>query len=312
MVATLVQVLEYHGVVDEQTLMPFVTLEGESTFYQEGTLPPRSFLKPVGINENLDNPYSRDVREWYYYTEAEQDSVPNSYWREDDKGGFDPAIDAKMESLAVQNNQFSKIKDAFSKREGLADFIDSIATSQTPNLGVDAYPTHNDFAQKLEATVKIVVKNSDTKVVTLGTEGLGGWDDHNDARSYVQRMDSLFSSLKSAMAHLKAEGKEESVTIMVFAEFGRNVNLNSAQGWDHGNIQNFYLLGGKGYFTHRGVVGKTRLESKGSINRLYQKPASGSYWFEPISIASTLYKIYGIENPEALTGGYPPICGLSF
>jgi len=37
------------------------------------------------------------------------------------------------------------------------------------------------------------------------------------------------------------------------------------------------------------------------------KPKPGTYQFEPLSIAATLYKIYGIENPEELTGGYGPI-----
>jgi len=51
------------------------------------------------------------------------------------------------------------------------------------------------------------------------------------------------------------------------------------------------------------VVGETVLENTGQINRLYLKPKSGTYTFEPLSIAATLYKIYGIENPEILTNG---------
>jgi len=121
------------------------------------------------------------------------------------------------------------------------------------------------------------------------------------ARDYVTRTERLFAALKSAMAHLKAEGKEQNINIMVFGEFGRNVNLNSALGWDHDNLQNFYVLGGKGYFNHKGIVGETIVEDTGSINRLYLKPKSGTYQFEPLSIAATLYKIYGTENPEILT-----------
>jgi len=168
----------------------------------------------------------------------------------------------------------------------------------------DAYPQNESFAEKLEAAVKLLDNNPDTKIITLGTGGLGGWDDHNDARDYVSRKEALFRSLRSAMAHIKALNKEETINIMVFGEFGRNVNLNSAHGWDHGNLQNFYVLGGKGYFTHRGVVGETIVDNSGSLNRLWLKPKSGTYWFEPLSIAATLYKIYGIENPEILTGGY--------
>jgi hypothetical protein len=306
-VANIGQILEENKMIDSDTLMPFVTLEGDSTFYAEGSTILKSFLKPVGINEDLDNPYSRDVRRWFYYTEKERASAPSTYNHDDSEGGFNPALDTKMEALSIKNNINIKMKEAFSKREELATFVDSIANSITPDLGEAMYPENNDFARKIEASVKILIKNSSTKVVTLGTGGLGGWDDHDKARNYVERMEELFRTLKSAMAHIKSEGKEKDINIMVFAEFGRNVNLNSANGWDHGNLQNVYILGGHGYFNHRGVVGETILESTGEINRLYQKPKSGSYWFEPMSIASTLYKIYGIENPQELTGGYAPI-----
>jgi len=36
-------------------------------------------------------------------------------------------------------------------------------------------------------------------------------------------------------------------------------------------------------------------------------PKDGSPEFEPLSVAATIYKIYGIENPEVLTGGYGEI-----
>jgi len=296
--ANLAQVLKANGVVNENTLMPFVTMEGESSFYVEGSDPLPGYLKPVGINENFDNPYKRNVRRWTYYTDAERDT--ENYNQSDENGGFDPALSGKMDTLAQKNNRAGKIKDAFGRRGQLSTFLDSIADSVTPDLGDDAYPD-NSFSDKIEAAVKLLVKNPDTKVVTIGTGGLGGWDDHNEARDYVTRTERLFGALKSAMAHLKAEGKEQNVNIMVFGEFGRNVNLNSANGWDHGNLQNFYVLGGKGYFNHKGVVGETIVDDAGSINRLYLKPKSGTYQFEPLSIAATLYKIYGIDNPEILT-----------
>lgn len=299
MLANLAQILEANSIIDENTVMPFVTLEGESKFYTEGRRPLNSFLKPVGLDENLDNPYDRYSRDWRYYTPEERE-IPNYNNNAD---GFDASLYAKMDTLAQQNNEEGKIKDAFSKRASLNNFIDDISTSTTPDLGDDAYPSNNRFSDKIETAVKVLVKNPDTKVITIGTGGLGGWDDHNEARDYVTRTESLFSTLKSAMAHIKAAGKEQQINIMVFGEFGRNVNLNSALGWDHGNLQNFYVLGGKGYFNHKGVVGETIVDNTGSINRLYLKPKIDSYQFEPLSIAATLYKIYGIDNPETLTNG---------
>ena len=305
--SNLAQILETNQIVTENTLMPFVTLEGESKFYIEGNKALSGYLKPVGINENFDNPYSRDrLRNWYNYTEAERDSAPDTYWKSDAEGGFEPALMRSMDTLAQKNNTKGKIKDAFEKRGPLNTFINSIANATTPDLGQDAYPDNN-FSKKIEAAIKLLSHNNDTKVVTIGTGGLGGWDDHNEAKDYVTRMENLFSSLKSAVAHLKAVNKIDQVNIMVFGEFGRNVNLNSANGWDHGNLQNFYVLGGKGYFNHKGIVGETIVENTGEINRLYLKPKNGTYWFEPLSIAATLYKIYGIDNPEILTDNYKEI-----
>jgi len=307
--SNLAQILEANGVVDENSVMPFVTLEGDSKFYAEGRLALKSFLKPVGISENLNNPYLRS-RDWRAYTREERLSKQYTYNKKDSEDGFESALSIKMDTLVQEQNENGKIKDAFSKRALLDTNIDQISTSKTPDLGENAYPVNNRFAEKIETAIKVLVKNEDTKVITIGAGGLGGWDDHDAARNYVTRTESLFSTLVSAMAHIKAEGKEQNINIMVFGEFGRNVNLNSALGWDHGNLQNFYVLGGKGYFKHKGVVGETTLENTGQINRLYLKPKVSTYQFEPLSIAATLYKIYGIDNPEVLTDGNVAISPL--
>jgi len=305
-IANIATILQAKGAVSSNTLMPFVTMEGESTFYLEGNTALPSHLKPVGINEDFDNPYDRDINRWLHCTQEEYEK----YSCTDDDSGYTPKLSREMDRLAQTYNQKGKVKNAFARREALSNFIEDIAKSATPDLGENAYP-RNDFSQKIEAAIKLLDKNPDTKIITLGTGGLGGWDDHNDARNYVNRMEDLFHSLKSAMAHLKTIDKENTVNIMVFGEFGRNVNLNSANGWDHGNLQNLYILGGKGYFTHKGVVGETIVDNAGS-NRIWLKPKRGTYWFEPLSIASTLYSIYGIENPNVLTGGnYPPVNILS-
>jgi len=307
-VANLANILNANGVIDSNTFMPFITMEGDSKFYEDGNLKTPSYLKPIGIDEDFNNPYERarwSVRNWTYYTKDERKK--KNYNKSDKEGGFDPAFSTTLDKVAQQNSKDGKIKDAFAKRGDLATFINEIKNSTTPDLGENAYPKDNQFAKKLEAAIKILHKNSDTKVITLGTGGLGGWDDHNDARDYVTRSESLFRALRSAVAHLKAIDKINDVNIMLFAEFGRNVNLNAANGWDHGNLQNLYIFGGKGYFNHKGVVGETTLDVTGKVNRLWLKPKNGTYWFEPLSIGATLYNIYGIDNPEVLTGGYGAI-----
>ena len=298
-VSNVANILSNASVIDANTQMPFVTMEGESQFYASGGKAIYGFLKPVGLDESLNNPYKRNVRNWYEYTNKERGTSGYN----DAKTGFNPAFDATMNKMAQSLNSNSEIHDAFEKRKSLSLFIERIKNIKTPDLGDDAYPTDSTFAKRMESSIKVLVNNSDTKIITLNTGGLGGWDDHSDARSYLNRSELLFKTLKSAMAHLKATKKEDNISIMVFGEFGRNVNLNSAFGWDHGNLQNFYVLGGKKYFNHRGVVGETALDITGSVNRLYMKPKEGSEQYEHLSIASTLYKIFGITNPEVLTNG---------
>ncbi len=305
-VANIATILRAKGMINENTLMPFVTMEGESTFYTEGNIPLASYLKPVGVDERFNNPYSRSVNPWLFCTDEERQNNNCT----DSNSDYIPKLTTDMDILSQSYNQNRKIKNAFTKRGELSSFIEDNLKSKLDAQGniitPVEYPTNN-FSNKLKAAITLLDANPDTKIVTLGTGGLGGWDDHNDANRYVKRMDDLFGSLKAAVAHLKAINKDDTINIMVFGEFGRNVNLNASNGWDHGNLQNFYVLGGKGYFTHRGIVGETVVDNAG-YNRIWLKPKSGTYWFEPLSIASTLYSIYGIENPNILTGGnYPPV-----
>ncbi|HIP46072.1 MAG TPA: DUF1501 domain-containing protein [Campylobacterales bacterium] len=296
---TLAQILEKNGVIDENTVLPFITIKGESALYAKGDKPLSGYLNPVGVNQNLDNPYERSSdNRWYYYTEAEREV-------DDYDHNTTASMNSAMDTLAQTQNQEGQIKEAFKKRGELEAFINQIKEKDLPE-GV-TYPNNNSFGEKLQTSINILSANPDTKVISLGNDGLGGWDDHNDARDYITRMETLFSALSAATAHIKAEGKENNISIMIFGDFGRNVNLNSALGWDHGNNQNFFLLGGKGFFNSLGVVGETELYNPNRLNRLYLKPKASSYAFEPLSVAATLYKIYGVENPEVLTGGHKAI-----
>ena len=108
--------------------------------------------------------------------------------------------------------------------------------------------------------------------------------------------------------------------MLVHGDFGRNVNLNSSQGWDHGNNQNLYTIGGAGVRAGGAavlgkVVGKTERIGNSSENRQFTQPTSNSYEAEPMSIAATVYKYFGVQNSAILTAsaqnndpdGTPPI-----
>ncbi len=277
--ATLAQILYRNNIVDQNSFMPFLSMEGDSLFFTEGETWLETFLKPLSINERLDNPYHR---------------------------GYDPHYSAAMDILAQSMNPEGKIKDAFTKRAELEDFIDNIAD----NTPAEAEYSNNSFAQKLKTAINVMSQNPDTLIISTGSGGLGGWDDHNDAENYLNRMNQLFSALKSATIHLKDADPDGHINIMIMGEFGRGINLNSAMGWDHGNLQNLHVLGGQRYFNNLGAFGSTRVEYGGDVGRIYLKPAQSSYWFEPPAVAATLYSIFGIENPETLTDSIQPITPL--
>ncbi len=64
-----------------------------------------------------------------------------------------------------------------------------------------------------------------------------------------------------------------------------------------------------------GIVGETEVYNTGEPGRLYNRPKNfglegESYHFQVFSVAATLYKMYGITNPEILTDSNMPIEGL--
>ncbi len=301
MFSLLAKILEQNGVIDKNTVLPFITMEGETPFYAKDDLILSTYLNPVAFDANLNNPYKRDsTNRWFYYTRKEREVTDYHLTTK-------ASLNKKMDDLAQSINKEGQIKEAFTKRESLSDFVDQISTKALPD-GI-TYPQDNNFGDQLKTAINILSSNPDTKVISLGSGGLGGWDDHSEAIDYVSRSRRLFEALSSAMAHIKAQNRENEISIVVFGDFGRNVNLNSGFGWDHGNNQNLYILGGKNYFNSVGVVGETELYNPNKPNRLFLKPKADSYQFEPLCVGATIYKIFGIQNPEVLTGGYGAIEG---
>lgn len=286
-VTNLGKILSDFGAIDLNTKLPFITFEGNSLFYLSGIEPLPAYIRPAGLDADFSNPYTRD-------------KIPDYL--------TDP-LNAEMDSLSQSYNSNAAIKIAFEERASLSEYVATL-TTEAKLLSTTAYtantdiPAKSDIATKLETAINIMHLNSSTKVITMGTSGGGGWDDHNNAIDYVDRSMELFASLKSAVAHMNELGKTN-LSIVVFGEFGRNVNLNSGNGWDHGNLQNLYIFGGKDYLSHKGVVGETQVVNEGE-NRLFLKPVGPH--IEPFSIAATLYKIFGYtDDTNILTDGHAPI-----
>ena len=135
-------------------------------------------------------------------------------------------------------------------------------------------------------------------------------------------MNALMEVMKAAVLHIKyanvsqnagafktLDGNTRStdnIVINMCGDFGRRVNLNGNQGWDHGNNQNLFTFGGAGVREGGAsalgkVVGRTVRVGESGTNNQVTEPAPGSYKAEPMSVAATVYSYFGVQDPDVLT-----------
>ncbi len=294
----------FGGRTVEQLVLPFVSFEGETVAFRRNldiALP--QSLRDISLDDNFDNPYNRS------------------------DNPHDTALEALVAKVidADTRSRYPNTIDGFSSRAQLDSLVGDfeVASSTLPNVGVgdpDAdengvlqYPTNNRYTDRLRAAVTLAIANPDSMYITVGG-GLGGWDDHNSAlERYIPRMRDLMRALRVAMKHIRFSDVSQgglrdtrNIIINVHGDFGRNVNLNNSQGWDHGNNQSFYTLGGStvrqgGSAALGKVVGATERFGNSGQNRQFTRPTSDSYQTEPMSIASSIYQYFGVQNPEVLT-----------
>jgi len=309
----LASVLSANGVISEEAIFPFVTFEGDSVVFNRADLLSVQNLKPISLDKNLKNPYFRRKNS---ALSEEQNEV----------------IEALAQTVANGGKAlYSKANDAFAKRREIEVFIDElddkvrnndlpfnpdfVATPENPNPDRLEYPDSN-FGHRLNAAVNLAISNPDTAFISLGSGGLGGWDDHDSAEiEYPPKLDELMKALNIAAKHLEAVGKAN-VMINVYGDFGRNVHLNGSMGWDHGNNQNLFTVSAnpnattittgriEGYQLGK-IIGRTENYYEG--NRQYTRPLEDSYQAAPFAVASTIYKYFGIQNPEIMTDNISPI-----
>jgi uncharacterized protein (DUF1501 family) len=272
--------LNSNGVISESTVIPAVSFTGGTpTIFQRGDLQIDSHLNFTSLSPTLDNPYSMKVNN---HLEDGEDGVLQEL--------------ANSVNSSSENPLFQKAHGNFLKKLDLADYVDAIVEKE---VGIE-FPD-NSYGETIRSSLKVMVNNPDTKLSYIE---FGGWDDHSGAiNNYKNRMSSLFEALKSGADYLKSEGNRK-ISIWVFTEFGRNVNLNKSLGWDHGNNLNLFVIGNSTKYLKLGkIVGETEVFKPSETgNRVYMRPKEGSESYEPFSIASTIHKVFGIQNPEIVTG----------
>ena len=294
-VTTLLHVLNRFDAVSASAKLTNVAIDGGNIrllhdFAMPQPLP--GFLRPVSFNRNFDNPYNYDIDDL-----GEVDLGDYSANRIFNGANFDSRLNALMQ----RHNHYDALSDVFNKRKEISDFIE-----ETKNMPLPVeYPDTVD-GRRFETAMRILTNNPDTKLVTI-SGGHSGWDDHSDAiKNHEPRAYELFEAIDAAMRHAKMVGNDR-INIVLFGDFGRNISINSTAGWDHGNNQVVYWFGGRKFLNHLGIVGETELHVWMKKGRLYSRPTNTSYQFKPYSIAATVYAMFGIKNPEVLTGGSPVI-----
>jgi uncharacterized protein (DUF1501 family) len=278
--ADILNILNQNSAISESVVLPALSFTGGTPIiYHKGDLNLPSYLNFSTIDSNLDNPYS--MRKNGYLEDGEDEMLQSL---------------ADRRNLETENALFEKASSNFVIKRELATFVDDIAEKEVST----SFP-NTIYGNSIKSALKMMVHNSNSK---LGFIEFGGWDDHSGAvNNYKSRMYQLFEALHSGVEYLKSE-RNRKISIWVFTEFGRNVNLNDSLGWDHGNIFNLFVLGNNPTYLKMGkIVGETEIfKPELSGNRVYMKPIENSEKFEPFSIASTIEKIFGIENPHLLTG----------
>jgi len=292
-----------------ELVLPFVSFEGSTTAFARdvnGNLPLQ--LRGLSLDEEFDNPYSRDRNDNDLELEVLVRKIVNNQQRvRFDKvaEGFD--IRRNMDRLV--GNLQSAAGDSLPTPP--LDAQGNLDPDVDPATGFLRYPDNNRFSGRIKAAVTLAIKNPDSLFITVGG-GLGGWDDHSSAiEDYVPRMNQIMEALRVATKHIRYSDTSnggtrstDNIVIKVHGDFGRNVNLNNSEGWDHGNNQNLYTLGGASLRPTGAlgkVVGKTEIFGPANENRQYTKPTDDSYQAEPLAIASTVYQYFGAQNPQALT-----------
>lgn len=296
--------------------LPFVSFEGQTTaFAQDPSLQTPFALRDLSLNTNFDNPYSRNGG-------LTSNDVVND------------RIDQLVANLSGQTayaQRFQKAVSGFEARATMANLVGDLSDARDAELPLVAdvgdpdrnadtgrlvYPNTN-FASQVRAAVTLAVHNPSTLYISVGTPGLGGWDDHNNAIDrYRNRMRDMMHALRVAAKHIRLMNnstivsgntrRTDNIIINVWGDFGRLVNLNNSMGWDHANNQNLYTIGGAGVRPGGSaalgkVVGTTERVGRTKTNNQYTQPTSDSYECEPMSVAASMYQYFGAQNPQVMT-----------
>ncbi len=150
------------------------------------------------------------------------------------------------------------------------------------------YPD-DSFGQGLQFIAQMIATGVDCKIYNIT---LSGFDTHtNGERNHDQLMRKLSSGLNAFQQDLEAHGKDESVVVMAFSEFGRRLAENGGCGTDHGSAAPILVLGSS---IKGGVVGEAP-----SLTNLRDGDLVHTTDFRSV-YATILDKWFGADSREVL------------
>jgi uncharacterized protein (DUF1501 family) len=135
--------------------------------------------------------------------------------------------------------------DQSSVRQATKSALDAMAEL---NKSIDSYSSASSysgdaFGQGFKQIAQLIATSPKTRVIYFSG---GGFDTHSrQADAHGRLLKGLGDALSTFMDEMKAIGKADKVTVMVFSEFGRRVKENGSQGTDHGAAAPMFVVGGK-------------------------------------------------------------------
>ncbi|NOQ90406.1 MAG: hypothetical protein GQ549_05625, partial [Gammaproteobacteria bacterium] len=241
---------------DTTMILPFVSFEGDTRAYQQDPdfqIP--LLFRGITLDEEFDNPFSRSAAA-NGVAESDLQDLADKIRTND----YDERFSKAANSFDLRSILDAKIGDIVTKSATaglpfITDATDAASVGLLPGEQL-VYPNNNNnrYSDRIRAAVTLALLNPSSMYITVGG-GLGGWDDHNNGTdNYERRMNDLFEIMKIAMLHIKYFNSNtinglprtttDNIVINMFGDFGRRVNLNGNQGWDHGNNQNLFTFGG--------------------------------------------------------------------
>ena len=294
------------GNVQDQLVLPFISFERNSTAFAPDTEFPLDDLRlrALDMDTNFDNPFSRRAN-----------PLVNDQGRE-------TSLEALAQAQAnAAGGRFAQARLSLNERDQMDNNITNLdLDANTRTFGAN-YPDTNS-GRAIRAAVTLAVENPQSLFISVGN-AFGGWDDHNSSFDrYPDNMTAVMESLQAAANHIQSANNAsingrtrttDNIVINVFGEFGRLANLNGSEGWDHGNNQILYTLGGTAYNRQMGkLIGRTEIGGNRGTNNMFMQPlTTGSqadgFSIEPMSIAASTYSYFGVSDPRIITNNEMPI-----